>query len=193
MNIALPILLLVFGALTFWLLTESALKWYFKTVCITAFCVFTIVFWTSIHTFLGWGANENDLPEKILIHWVIIKEPNKLTKREGSIYILAESANKSNKGNIVDFFGYKNNLIEPRLYKIKYNRKLHEQLNKISQKLKKGQPVFGKLNKTKGEQKNGTGKGKAPSDKKGEGSESQNQEWEFHELLPSDIHEKPNE
>ena len=28
MNIALPVLLLIFGALTFWVLTESSLKWY---------------------------------------------------------------------------------------------------------------------------------------------------------------------
>ena len=31
MNIALPILLLVFGGLSFWILTESKVKWYVKT------------------------------------------------------------------------------------------------------------------------------------------------------------------
>ena len=72
MNIALPILLLVFGGLTFWVLTESSLKWYLKAACISPICLFTIVFWSSIHSFLGWPALEDDIPEKVLIHWVII-------------------------------------------------------------------------------------------------------------------------
>ena len=46
MNIALPVLLLVFGGLTFWVLNESSLKWYFKTACISVFCIFTIVFFS---------------------------------------------------------------------------------------------------------------------------------------------------
>jgi hypothetical protein len=91
MNIALPILLLVFGALSFWVLNESSLKWYFKTACISVFCIFTIIFWSSIHSFLGWPALEGDMPKKVLIHWVIIKEPNKFTKYDGRIYVLLDS------------------------------------------------------------------------------------------------------
>jgi hypothetical protein len=47
---------------------------------------------------------------------------------------------------------------------------------------------MGKLNKE------GAGKGKrgyAKTDKEGDGSESQDQEWHFHKLLPSEIHKKP--
>ena len=93
MNIALPILLLVFGGLSFWILTESNVKWYIKTACIATFCAFTIIFWTTIDTFLGWPANQDDMPEKILIHWVIVKEPNKIDGFEGSIFILLEIFN----------------------------------------------------------------------------------------------------
>jgi len=88
MNIALPILLLVFGGLSFWVLNESSVKWYIKTACISAFCLFTIIFWSSIHSFLGWAALEDDMPDKVVIHWVIIKEPNKLTRFNGRIYVL---------------------------------------------------------------------------------------------------------
>ena len=129
MNIALPILLLVFGGLSFWILTESTVKWYIKTVCIATFCLFTIVFWTTIHTFLGWPADESDMPEKVLIHWVIIKEPNKFKEFTGAIYILAESAEKETSV-VRRFFGYDKDRIEPRLYQLKYNRNLHEQLQK---------------------------------------------------------------
>lgn len=189
MNIALPVLLLVFGGLTFWVLNESLLKWYIKTACISVFCVFTVIFWTSIHTFLGWPASESDMPEKVLIHWVIIKEPNKITKSTGGIYILIESVEESESVFLAKFFGYRKGKNEPRLHGLDYNRELHERLAKgVMPKLRNGQPVLGKFTKKSG----GTGKkGKNDSQKKGGGSESQKQKWEFHELLPSEIHEKP--
>ena len=191
MNIALPILLLVFGGLTFWILNESKLKWYLKTACITTFCLFTIIFWTSIHTFLGWPADEEDMPNKILIHWVIVKEPNKFEEFDGGIFILLETMEKPKANRVARFFGYGKNKMQPRLFGLKYSRELHEQLEKVKGRLKQGQPVAGKLTK---EGKNGKGKkgqGKQ-GDKKGGGSESQEQDWQFHELRPSDIHQKPD-
>ena len=192
MNIALPILLLVFGGLTFWMLTESSLKWYFKTACISSFCAFTVIFWLSISTFLGWAAHEGDMPEKVLIHWVIIKEPNKFTKFNGKIYVLLEAANEKEPNKFIKFFGYKKDKVEPRLYGLAYSRSLHEQLEKsVIPRLRKGQPVTGKL--AKGEPKGEKGKKgneKGPNNKKG-GSESQEQEWHFHELRPSDFQSKP--
>jgi hypothetical protein len=191
MNIALPILLLVFGALSFWILNESTVKWYVKTACITIFCFFTVVFWTTIHTFLGWPANEEDMPEKILVHWVIIKEPNEFKEFEGEIHILLESAEEIKASTVAKFFGYSRDRIEPRLFKLKYNRNLHEQLEKIKAKLKSGQPVVGKISKEKPKGKGKKGDGK--SERKGDGSESQEQDWEFHELLPSEFLQKPND
>jgi len=183
MNVALPILLLVFGGLTLWLLTESTIRWYFKASCIVAFCTFTVIFWTTIYTFLGWPAHEDDVPEIVLIHWVIIKEPDKLSGSEGSIYFLLESAGGKKKS----FFGYSSSGSEPRLFGLPYSRELHEQIAKqMMGKLRRGQPVMGKLKKgeggigTKGKRKGG----------EGGGSESQGQNWEFHELLPSEMHRK---
>jgi hypothetical protein len=191
MNIALPILLLVFGGLSFWLLSESTVRWQLKTACITAFCAFTIVFHSSIHSFLGWPANEGDVPEKVLVHWVIIKEPNKFTEFDGAIYVLAESAEKETSA-IRKFFGYSKDRIEPRLYQLEYSRSLHEHLQKnIVPKLKSGQPVFGKLSKEKKKSEMGFAPGKNPNKGRGDGSESQKQEWHFHELLPSEALRKP--
>ena len=190
MNIALPILLLVFGGLTFWVLNESALKWYLKTACISAFCIFTIIFWSSIHSFLGWPASENDMPDKIVIHWVIIKEPNKFTKFNGRIYILSESSEDTNSNFLTKFFGYSKERVEPRLYGLKYNRELHERLQSgVMPRLMKGQSVVGRFLK-KRPKGNRSGKDNGKS-RKGNGSESQEQDWHFHELLPSEIHRKP--
>ena len=192
MNIALPILLLVFGGLTFWILSESTVRWYVKTICISVFCLFTIIFWTSLHSFLGWPANQDDLPEKILVHWVVIKEPNKARGFNGAIYILLESAEEIKKNKISKVFGYKNERIEPRLFELDYSRELHEKLESLKSKLKSGQPVLGKLSKEKKEGKKGQKGGeKGDPKKKGDGSESQEQDWEFHELSPSDFQGKP--
>jgi hypothetical protein len=192
MNLALPILLLIFGGMTLWILSESRLKWYIKAGCITIFCVFTVIFWSTVHSFLGWPAEEDDMPEKILIHWVIIKEPNKHTKSSGAIYILLESVEQSKDNRLLKFFGYKKDKIEPRLYELKYSRGLHETLQKrVMLKLKSGQPVIGKLSKMKS--RKGIGKdGKGDPKQKGDGSESQEQEWFFHRLLPSELQGKPS-
>ena len=190
MNIALPVLLLVFGGLTFWLLTESSLKWYFKAACISVFCLFTVVFWSSIYSFLGWPALEDDMPEKMVVHWIIIKEPNKFTKFAGRIYILSESVAEEESSSIATIFGYRKSKIEPRLHGMKYSRGLHEQIEKqIMPKLRRGQPVAGKFIKER--KRKGVGKEKGLAKGKGDGSESQEQEWHFHELLPSEIHSKP--
>ena len=101
MNISLPILLLIFGSLSFWLMTESSLKWYIKTACISTFCIFTVIFWSTINSFLGWPADENDVPEIVRIHWIVIKEPNKQTGYEGDIFFLLESVEKET--NIIFF------------------------------------------------------------------------------------------
>ena len=190
MNITLPILLLVFGGLTFWILNESKLKWYIRTALIASFCSFTILFYTLIHTFLGWGADQKDMPDKVAIHWVIIKEPNKLLEFDGSIHMLIESAEQNNN-SLLRFFGYNQNGIEPRLYELKYNRKLHEQLDGIKDKLQKGQPVLGSL-KEKGKGKGRPGDSNKAPNQKGDGSESQEIDLEFHELRPSDFLNKPS-
>ena len=114
------------------------------------------------------------------MHWVIIKEPNKLTESKGRIYLLIESGKYSAPDPLAKFFGYKKENVEPRLYGIKYNRELHERLEKqIMPKLKQGQPVLGKLTK-KGEDGKGKIAGKDKGENQdGEGSESQMQDWQF--------------
>jgi hypothetical protein len=125
----------------------------------------------------------------VLIHWIIIKEPNKFIKFDGAIYILLESAEEDDSNPVLKFFGYKKNKIEPRLHKLSYSRDLHERLEKrVMPRLRKGQPVMGKLSKGEGGVGRSGNEGKLKN--KG-GSESQKQEWHFHELRPSEIHRKP--
>tara|TARA_B100000287_G_scaffold421189_1_gene461544 strand:+ start:265 stop:669 length:405 start_codon:yes stop_codon:yes gene_type:complete len=133
------------------------------------------------------------MPEKMSIHWVIIKEPNKTTGFKGKIYVLSESVANNDGNFLARAFGYGSKRIEPRLYGLKYSRKLHEKLEEgVMKKLRMGVPVMGKFTKPEGKNGKSKGKGDKKGEQDGDGSESQEQDWEFHELLPSEIHEKPN-
>ena len=132
------------------------------------------------------------MPEKVRVHWVVIKEPDKLKELPGGIFFLVEGPNPHKDNFLFNLFGYHPNN-EPRQYKLPYSREMHEKLAAgIIPKLKKGQPVFGKFEKPTGK-KGKKGNGKEKSDKQGDGSESQEQDWEFHELRPSDFLHKPTD
>jgi len=198
MNLAFPILMLVFGGLTFWLLTESKVRWYFKVSCISAFCLFTVIFWLTSHSFLGWPALERELPQMVNIHAVIIKEPNKSMDFPGKIYLWLETSEKPQLNPFLKFFGYKGvSIPQPRAFEMRYNRKLHEQLEReVIPKIRQGQIARGKLVKgtaSANGQNGKAGKSKGNDKNAGKGgSESKEQEWVFHELRPGEIHRKPD-
>jgi uncharacterized membrane protein YgcG len=197
---ALALLLLTSGALAFWLLVESKLSWIFKIISISLFCVGTIVFYLSLSSFLGWAAMDKDLPEKVSIHWVVVKEPSKIVVDKGRIYLLVESFRTKYESKLLNMFGYKARKDEPRLFSIPYSRQLHESLEKdVIPRLKDGQTVDGKFTKGdgsgsgkggKGKGNGKGGKGKGEGDGKGGGSESQEQEYHFYNLTPGEIQKK---
>jgi hypothetical protein len=204
MNIALPILLLCLFSLSFWLLVESKVKWVFKTILILGYLSFTIFFYQSISSFLGWGADSKQLPKIISVRSVVIKEPNIIAKQEGGIYFLIEQPTVEYNDKILKVFAYNTVESQPRLFVLPYSRKLHEQLSKdgersVIKRTQRGQIVRGTLTKgfsdgtsnNNGEGKDGkNGNKKDGKDKKGGSSESQEQEWIFYDLKPSYFQEK---
>lgn len=199
MTITLVLMLLIFGAIAFWLLVESSLSWIAKIVSISLFCLFTVMFYFSIPSFLGWSALDKDIPEKVSIHWIVIKEPMPMANDKGRIYFLLEGFRSKYENKLLNMFGYKARKDEPRLFSIPYSRPLHEELQKeVVPRLKDGQIVDGKIVKNKGKgngkggkgKGNGSGKGNADGVNKGGGSESQEQEFHFYNLPPGEIQKK---
>lgn len=201
MSIALPILLLCLFSLTFWVLSDSKVKWKIKTVIILGFSFFTIVFYQAVPSFLGWGAPPASLPEVISIRSVVVKEPNTVAKQAGGIYFLIEQPAIKYHEPTLKVFAHNVRDSEPRLFVLPYSRKLHEQLSKngersVIKRTQRGQMVRGSLTKGFGDGKENKiskgfsvkGKGK---DGKGSGSESQETEWVFYDLKPSYFQEKP--
>lgn len=187
MTVALPIFLLICGLISLWLLVESKIAWWFKIASIACYCLFTATFLYSISSFLGWAALERDLPEKVGIHWVVVKEPSPIQRSRGRIYLLLEAYHGKHEHKFLTMFGYQSERREPRLYSLPYSRKLHEALEKsVIPRNKQGQIVEGTFKK-KGDGEGREGDGK---EGKGDGSESQEQEYMFYDLPPSEIQRK---
>lgn len=185
--------LLFLGGIIFWLLVESKVHTLFKILMTSIFCVFTIGFFSGLSSFLGWAANDKNLPEIVTIVAANIKEPNKNLGQKGAIYLTLDSVKSKYDNQFFKMLKYESDKNEPRMFRLPYSRQLHEQLQKnVIPKLQKGQKVTGKLSK-KGGGKNGKGKGQPEgkeSDQKGGGSESLEQEYQFYNLTPGEIQKK---
>ncbi len=200
------ILLLLIFAVIFWVFRESKHVW-LRALVISLFFGFCVIFGSSIDSIMGWAAKDKYVPEIVTIRHITVREPNPETGDPGNIYILIE--HPATKNNLfLRAFGYEAKTSEPRLFKIPYNRPLHENLQQnVMGKLAKGQTVTGKLGKGKGKGKGGGkgGDGDGDGDGEGEGrpgrgrpggrpgsgqgngggSDSLEVPWVFHVLPPS--------
>ena len=209
-TIGIPIACVTFAILLLWFIIGTKGQWVLKML-VSAFSVyFCVCLWTSLNGLLGWPTSTSLEGKKVQILWVDVKEPNKKTEDPGSVYVWVKHLEPEKTGNsFILRFHTKNSQNEPRLYKVPYSRKLHEQAEKIKKHLAKGGKFAGQLSKQnfKGEGKGkdgegqgkgkgqgqgkGKGKGKAGREGKGKGrgkgdggSLSQDQEFMFHQLPP---------
>lgn len=162
------------------------------------FCLFTVGVFSGLDSFLGWAADDSGMPEVVTIVAANIKEPNKNLGQKGAIYLTLDSVKSNYDNQFFKMLKYESDKNEPRMFRLPYSRNLHEQLQKVMEKLQKGQKVTGKLTKNGKSGGKGKGKGKGqPGDKesgqKGGGSESLEQEYMFYNLTPGEIQPKEPE
>jgi hypothetical protein len=201
MFIALSITLILFFAFGFWIIKESTVNLTAKVIVISLFFLFCSMFAVVWESAMGWSARDKYIPSIISIRHVVIKEPNEQLGFKGNIYFLLEMPPTKYDSIILNIFAYKTDYSEPRLYRLPYSRKLHEELQKnVIPSLQKGQIVRGKFSKIgkgqgkgKGEGEGEEGDGKDGRGKNGKGgkpgskggSESMEQEYMFYLLPPS--------
>lgn len=106
MNISLSILLLCLFSLSFWVLSESRVKLYLKVLLVVGFSFFTVVFYNSTVSFLGWGTPPKELPEILSIRSVVVKEPNQNNKEIGGIWFLIEQPTVKYNETTLNLFGF---------------------------------------------------------------------------------------
>ena len=171
------ILLLVIFALILWTFRQSKHVW-LRAGIISMLFGFCVVFGLSIDTIMGWAAKAKYAPEIVTLLYVNIHEPNAEQADPGAIFILIRHA-PTPDNLFLKTFGYTTKVAEPRLFRLPYERPLHEMLQKeVIPQLQKGQTVTGKLSKGeagkggkggKGKGKGGKGKGDGEGDGEGDG------------------------
>ncbi len=88
-SVGVPIAFGIMLFLLLWLIIFTEGKWFLKFAAVAATLFFSVSLWHSIDSLLGLPS-ETQLPDKFLVHWIVIEEPNKITGDEGSIYIWAK-------------------------------------------------------------------------------------------------------
>ena len=195
-TIGIPIACVTFAVLLLWFIIGTKGQWALKMLVTAISIYFCVCLWSSLNGLLGWPTASSLMRKKIQILWLDIKEPNKKMNDPGLIYVWVKhlEPEKTNNPYILRFHT-KNAENEPRLYKIPYSRKLHEQCCKIKSHLAKGGKFRGQLGKKgfKGEKgtkgKGGQGGQKGKGGRKG-GGLSQEQVPIFHQLPPPHYQDK---
>ena len=199
-----PLVFFSLTALVLWFIIGAKGHWAIKAFIILLTLHVCLSVGMSIPNFAGWPSDDR-LPDKFLVHWITIKEPDKKTQEDGYIYIWATVLSNQEK----EVEGWKQYLLsfgvqdftEPRAYRTPYTREGHQRGEDAIKKIKNGQPVMGRNNgkkgkgKGKGDGEKGDGKGKGKGGKgkkggKGGGSFSQSDDISFHDLPETILPEK---
>ena len=199
-----PLVFFSLTALVLWFIIGAKGHWAIKAFIILLTLHICLSVGMSIPNFAGWPSDDR-LPDKFLVHWITIKEPDKKTKEDGYIYIwdtILSNQEKEGQGwkQYLLSFGVQD-FTEPRAYRTPYTTEGHQRGEDAIKKIKRGRPVMGRNNgkkgkgKGKGDGKKGDGKGKGKGGKgkkggKGGGSFSQSDDISFHDLPETILPEK---
>lgn len=197
-TLGIPIATLSLSIILLWFLIGTKGNWAIKAFITGLTIYFAICAWSSLNSLLGWPSAESVAGKKVQILWVDVKEPNKKTYEPGAIYIWVKYMEpQKTKKSIIVRLHTKESSDEPRIHKIPYSRKTHQQAAAIKKQIASGRPFFGEIKKEgiQGPQGKGKGQGKGQGKSKGGregkgknkgmnggGSISQEQEMMFHQL-----------
>jgi len=184
MNIIPTFILL--GGLILWFVIGTKGLWPLKMILITMTVCFSLFLSQTMKDVRGWPTDDQ-LPDKFIVHWIVVKEPSKTdVSNKGGIYLWVTDLSGEGK--------------EPRAYKTEYSREGHDDAQKAIGMIMEGKTVAGSR-KGDGEgegEGDGDGEGEGDGDSKGQGegngtgggSLSNSPEIIFHELPPSKLPEK---
>lgn len=182
--ITIPIGFLLLSAALLWFIIGSKGKWTLKTFFIILSTSFCFLIWNSLSSITGWPTDQST-PEIFEVKWAIVNEPEKaVVGDEGSIYLWALSV-KTNPSLVDKFTGNEKRIFEkqPRAYKLPYSDKARKAVEKMKEKLKKGEKVYGSTKK--GGDPNKGPKGEESKKGKSSGSQSKSEDdFDLYELPP---------
>lgn len=139
-TLAIPLGFLLLTTLLCWYVIGAAGKWQHKLVAIVFVPLFSLVIWSAIPSYLGWPTDEV-IPDKVRLLWVLIQEPDAEEKNAGKIFIWVQPL--AEKPSVfLKWFDYISPMKEPRAYKFRYSRKMHEKLAKAQEGIQQGKVII---------------------------------------------------
>ena len=127
-----PVLFLLLSALCLWIVIGCKGWWQAKFWLINLVCLFSIVIYFSISSYMGWPSSEN-MPHEMRLYSFVSNEPE-------CLYVLGEQHGES-KEILGKVFGYHSS-DKVRLFKIPYNEDLHRDLEQAMERVNSGAYVI---------------------------------------------------
>ena len=196
-----PLVFFSLFILILWFIIGAKGHWGVKAVVIAMTLHFCISIGLSLEGFAGWPSAD-DLPDKFVVHWMVVEEPDKKTKTPGAIYVWVtdlgqhqESPESSRwRGLFLNLFPSGEG--QPRAYVSPYSKEKHKDADGVLTQIRGGKIVIGERGKKGGEpgegedgEGNGDGNGD-PAGSDGGGSFSRSDGITFHELPPTKLPKK---
>jgi hypothetical protein len=174
--LVIPLSFIILGGILLWILVGAKGKWWLKFILIVFVPLMGVLIWQSIDSYLGWPTGEEP-PERFVLLWGVVYEPNPQTGFEGIIYVWGDPSvfldtNKTETFTFryKDIFRYKPKEGEPRAYKMPYSRDLQEGLEEAKKKVAKGERVVMERRKI---EKSATEEGGKGNNKEGKGGKGE--------------------
>lgn len=166
-TLAIPFAFILLAAVICLLLIGTKWKWWQILLLILVVPTFSLIVWRSIESYKGWPSAA-DPPEKSLVHWALIREPDPAHDDPGAIYVwLTPLDEVAGSRNPLD---YDSPPGDPRAYKLPYSRSLHKGMQRAKGMIGQGRPVVLDLSgKGKG---GGNGSGEPGEGEPGDGDEN---------------------
>jgi len=137
-SIAIPIALLILGGALCWYLAHAKGHWapkVFLTVCLALFSFETL---RALDSYAGWPAKET-MPQRALLISAIVREPNPSKNDAGAIFLWVVPLGQDDPGP----FAYDPVSGEPRAYRLRYSRAMHEQTAAAMKAMRQnGRPIL---------------------------------------------------
>jgi hypothetical protein len=168
--VILSVIFLMIFALNLWVFIHVRGHAFFKMFAVTLSVVACLSLVAALNGVAGWPTTDS-LPERFQVQWVVVIEPNKATGEPGHIHILVQDQKRVKGKDGV------------RLHVQDYSREKHEQANKIQERIKSGDKVYGESIRKSGN-KGMKGSDKAKDGGGRSGGDSAYSDPMFHELPP---------
>jgi len=162
---------LILVLLVLWFIIGSKGKWWLKALVMVMSLHLSLSISSSLPDFAGWPSTA-PVPDEVLVHWMVVEEPNKRTKKEGSIYLWATNLSEEIQPQKEGWHKYLFSLVtsdpsQPRVHRLPYSTEDHEKAEDIIGRIKNGESIVGTRNGN-GEGSEGDGQGEGEGDGSGQ-------------------------